>query len=120
MTDNLKKFLEEASKDQEFIEKVNGTHAPEALIALAAEKGFALTAEDLKPDQPTGELSEDELDAVAGGSACACISFGLGEKEKADKQCICYAAGAGKGVENKKEVLRCGCATIGGGESKND
>ena len=36
MTDNMKQFLEEASKDREYLEKVNKAETPEAVIALAA------------------------------------------------------------------------------------
>ena len=113
MTENMKKFLEEASKDQGFIEKVYKTETPEALIALAAEKGFALTAEDLKPDHPTGELNEDELDAVAGGKACGCVVGGGGEGGEADGVCACVLAG--EGVDYR--TVRCLCPLVGGGTS---
>ena len=102
MTENMKKFLEEASKDKEYLEKVNKAETPEAVIALAAEKGFTLTAEDLKPDQPTGELNEDELDAVAGGKACGCVVGGGGEGGEADGVCACVLAG--EGVEDRKST----------------
>ena len=121
MTENMKKFLEEASKDKEYLEKVNKAETPEAVIALAAEKGFTLTAEDLKPDQPTGELNDDELDAVAGGKACGCFIGGGGEAGHYDAVCYCVSAGAGSAWddENDKEVVRCFCVTAGGGTSSD-
>ena len=126
MTENMKKFLEEASKDQSFIEKMNKAETPEAVIALAAEKGFALTAEDLKPEAPTGELSEDELDAVAGGKKCYCAIGGGGKAGGNDKVCACPAVGIGTGIvqnvddpKHKYEVDRCTCAVGGYGYTYN-
>ena len=117
MTENMRKFLEEASKDREYLEKVNKAETPEAVIALAAEKGFILTAEDLKPDQPTGELNDDELDAVAGGAACACVVGGGGEKyvgwPSGDAECACVGAGAGNYSTGD---TRCFCVLVGGGK----
>ena len=71
MTDNLKSFLEAVSEDKEFIEKLTRAESPEAVTALANEKGFALTPEDLTQETSTGELSDDELDDVAGGAGLA-------------------------------------------------
>ena len=88
MTDNMKSFLEAASQDKEFIEKLNKVETPEAVIALAAEKGFALTTEDLTVEAPTGELDDDALDDVAGGtglfSYLKLLLFGSGEKVEMD------------------------------------
>ena len=77
MTDNLKAFLEAVSNDAECIEKLK-TASPEAIIALAKEKGFTLTADDLKKAAPSGELSDDELETVAGGRECTCATIGGG------------------------------------------
>ena len=67
MTDKMKQFLEEAGKDAAFAEKLNGADSVETVLALAKEKGFELTEEDLQPDAPTGELADEALDDVAGG-----------------------------------------------------
>ena len=67
MTDKMKQFLEEAGKDAAFAEKLNGADRPETVLALAKEKGFELTLEDLQAALPTGELSDEALDGVAGG-----------------------------------------------------
>ena len=45
----------------------------QALIKFAAEKGFTLTEDDFKQEE--SELSEDELQAVAGGG---CSWMGCG------------------------------------------
>ena len=71
MTEKMMKFLAEAEKDAAFAEKVNTVESLDALVALAKEKGYDLTAEDLKFDLPTGELDDAELDDVAGGVAMA-------------------------------------------------
>ena len=52
----------------------------QALIKFAAEKGFTLTEDDFKQEE--SELSEDELQAVAGGG-CA----GLGCSWEAATYC---------------------------------
>ena len=69
MTEKMMSFLGEAEKDAAFAEKVNAVESLDALVALAKEKGYELTAEDLKFDLPTGELDDAELDDVAGGAA---------------------------------------------------
>ena len=57
----------------ELLEKAKTASTPEALIALAKENSIALTEEEAKAyfDQlhpKTGELSDEELDNVAGGA----------------------------------------------------
>ena len=99
MTDNTKRFLEAASQDKVFIEKLNKAETPEAVIALAAEKGFTLTEEDLKPEPASGEVSDDELDAVVGGKTCVCVAGGGGEAGTRDETCACVLGGAGLYVD---------------------
>lgn len=70
----MKEFLELVGKDPELKEKVreldkNGTMAD--MIALAAQHGVTLTEADFAKCE--GELSEDELSAVAGGSGNDCL-----------------------------------------------
>ena len=70
MNENLKKFLEEASKNEELKARLaaltDKETTVEKAIELAKEYGFTLTAEDFKPADGA-ELSLDELDSVAGG-----------------------------------------------------
>ena len=69
MTENMKKYQELISSDEEAQKKLNEQaaesiqEAKRNIIADAAEKGITLTEEDFAD---TGELSEDELNAVAG------------------------------------------------------
>lgn len=73
MNENLKKFLEEASKNEELKTKLEALTdkdtATEKAIEIAKEYGFTLTTEDFK--ETHGEvISDDELDQVAGGAGC--------------------------------------------------
>ena len=70
MNENLKKFLEEASNNEELKARLaaltDKETAVEKAVEIAKEYGFALTAEDFQPADGA-ELSLDELDQVAGG-----------------------------------------------------
>lgn len=68
MNENLKKLLEALGQNEEAIKQVkeNPPKTKEALLALAAQLGCPLTADDLVVGK--AELTEKELDAVAGGS----------------------------------------------------
>ena len=110
MTDNMRKFLEAVSQDRELTEKLNKAETPEAIVALAAEKGFALTAEDLKPEERTGEVSDEELDTVTGGGECWCAMGGGGTSGKYGKTCACVLAGYGTYTNGEG---RCGCGGVG-------
>ena len=86
MKENLKKFLEEASKNEELKAKLteitDKDTAAEKVIALAREYGIALTAEDLKLDKDD-KLSLNELENAAGGGVtlekAKEITDGMGE-----------------------------------------
>ena len=98
MTENARKFLEESSKDKEFIEKLTKAETPEAVIALAAEKGFTLTEKDFEaPRAQNGGVSDEELDGVAGGKACVCVAGGGGTAGTDDYTCWCVIGGSGSG-----------------------
>ena len=70
MNENLKKFLEEASKNEELKTKLEALTdkdtATEKAIEIAKEYGFTLTTEDFK-ETNGAVISDDELDQVAGG-----------------------------------------------------
>lgn len=110
MNENLKKFFEEVSKSEELSQKVSKADAKE-LVEIAADLGITLSEEDLK--QPT-EISDDELDAVAGGGdvSCACAMGGGGTKDSNDKTCACVLAGAGYSNSGRE---RCVCGFAGYG-----
>ena len=111
MTENMKKFLEAVSKDEALCEKVSAADKDE-LIAIAKELGIALVDADF--EKPAEELSDDELDAVAGGGdvSCACAMGGGGTKDSNDKTCACVLAGAGYSKSGRERCL-CGFAGYG-------
>ena len=110
MTENMQKFLEAVSKDNELAAKVS-TLAKDELLAFAKEQGFDLTEADLP--HPT-EMSDDDLDTVAGGGnvSCACAMGGGGTKDNNDKTCACVLAGVGY-AKDKTERCLCGFAGYG-------
>ena len=116
MSENLKKFLALIANNKELEAKALACNelgeekGKEALLALAKECGIELTAADFekKEKSASGELSDDELDAVAGGGGggtdsndgrvygCACVGYGQGGDGRAsDMNCICPAFGTG-------------------------
>jgi len=132
MSENLKKFLEAVSANEELNKKASA--APkEELLAMAKELGIELTEDDLK--QESKELSDDELDAVAGGGTCACV-LGGGGKKAGDGSvydvCACVVAGTGlkkltqtvydpvmgEWRTETHNVARCVCVTAGAGKDK--
>jgi predicted ribosomally synthesized peptide with nif11-like leader len=79
MNENVRSFLEEAAKDEALAERLAGAGTAEELLAIAAEKGYALKEEDLASAlaaPKTGELDDDELDDVTGGIRLPNLSIG--------------------------------------------
>lgn len=78
MTDNMKKFGELLSKDEGIKNELEATLSglskddkkafTDAVIEVAAKHGLTLTAEDFGGEMK--ELSEDEMQAVAGDRTC--------------------------------------------------
>jgi predicted ribosomally synthesized peptide with nif11-like leader len=101
MNENLKKFLEEASKNEELKAKLAALTDKDTAVAkaveLAKEYGFALTAEDFQPADGA-ELSLDELDSVAGGSVC--LLFGGGHNK-------CAHVGMSDGPKKRPYCEKC-------------
>ena len=66
--EQLKAFLEKVKSDAELQEKLKASADANAVVAIAKEAGFSITAEDIQSMQSaTVELSDDELEQVAGG-----------------------------------------------------
>ena len=121
MTDNMKTFLEAASIDKEFIEKLKSASDTGEIVALAKEKGFLLTEEDMKPDTEIREVPDEELNAVAGGKRCYCFAGGGGEASPqcegsfGDDVCACVSVGVGYYIGIGGDP-RCLCVSVGYGE----
>ena len=65
----LNAFLEKVKGDTSLQEKLNGAADADAVVEIAKEAGFAITAEDMQ--SATIELSDEELEEAAGGRQCA-------------------------------------------------
>ena len=89
------------------------TQMQEKMIEILKEYGVVLTAEDFKA--PEGELSDDELNAVAGGGGCGCPVVGGGGGDEII--CVCIAGGTGFviGSGGLNEQGGCICAVAGAG-----
>ncbi len=69
--EQAKAFIEKLNSDETFRSQIAGAGSDEARLQTAKEAGFEFSTEELTSviDQFTGEeLSEEELDAVAGGA----------------------------------------------------
>ena len=62
--ENLKLFLEKVSQSEELKARIGKDNEVNTLISVGAEYGFLFSAEDF---EQTAELTDDELDQVAGG-----------------------------------------------------
>ena len=61
-------FLEKVKGDTSLQEKLNGAADADAVVAIAKEAGFAISAEDIQSMQSaTVDLSDEELEGAAGG-----------------------------------------------------
>ena len=64
--EQLKAFLEKVKGDTSLQEKLKAAGDANAVAAIAKEAGFSISADDINKAQP--ELSEEELEGVAGGT----------------------------------------------------
>ena len=63
--EQLKAFLEAVKADAGLQEKLNAAADPDAVVEIAKEAGFVISADELERRQ--AEISEEELEGVAGG-----------------------------------------------------
>ena len=63
--EQLKAFIEKVKADTSIQEKLKAAADANAVLAIAKEAGFSISAEDLNKAQT--ELSEQELEGAAGG-----------------------------------------------------
>ena len=67
--EQLKAFLEKVKGDTSLQEKLNGD--ADAVMEIAKEAGFSITAEDIQLMQSANEVSDEELEGAAGGGTRA-------------------------------------------------
>ena len=69
--EQLKAFWEAIQSDQALQQKLQRVNDPGAIVAIAKEAGFTISAEELQSAQV--ELSDEQLDGAAGGRQyCNC------------------------------------------------
>ena len=66
--EQLKAFLEAVRADAGLQEKLNAAADADAVVGMAKEAGFVITAEELQLAQAGTEISEEDLEGVAGGA----------------------------------------------------
>jgi predicted ribosomally synthesized peptide with nif11-like leader len=68
MADNLSAFIEAVAADPALQEKLNSVADADAVVAIAKEAGFVISAEEMeKMENSEEELNAEQLAAVAGG-----------------------------------------------------
>lgn len=118
MTSNMDALLKLLSTQKELGEKLAKLDKNELIVA-ARELSIELSEADFQ--QHDGEVSENELEAVAGGSSCKCYIAGGGSKTGCeDAACGCVAYGQGNTADNNpcvgfRDVIRCQCIHSGEG-----
>ena len=71
--EQLKAFLEKVKGDTTLQEKLNGAADSGAVVEIAKEAGFSITAEDIQSMQSaTVVLSDEELEEASGGRRRPC------------------------------------------------
>ena len=65
--EQLKAFLEAVKADTGLQEKIKAATDADSVVAIAKAAGFVISVEDLKKAQ--AEVSEEELEGIAGGWA---------------------------------------------------
>ena len=83
MDEKLVAKVEEVMKDESFVQQLAATEEPEEAQKLFASRGIDFTLEEVKAiaagvQSENGELGEDDLEAVSGGSVLATIGAVVG------------------------------------------
>ena len=71
--EQLKAFLDKLKEDTNLQEKLKAAGDSDAFLAIAKKAGFSLSVDDL--NQTQSEISEEELEAVAGGCDIELVSL---------------------------------------------
>ena len=71
--EQLKAFWEAIQADTALQQKIQGVTEPDAIVAIAKEAGFSISADELKKAmESVAELSDELLEGVAGGGCYPC------------------------------------------------
>ncbi len=116
MTGNAKKFLEAASQNEAIRKDLTSVKDVKAFLKVAKTYGFDLTAADFSPSK-MDTLSEDEMQAVAGGamqaitSMCKCTGgYGFGLTNELNCECQQKGEGFNTTIHDGDTHQRCWCA----------
>ena len=111
--------LNERHKGEELSDEQMMRIYEEDVLPLACECGCDFSMETLKEyardlnQSSPREMTDDELEAVAGGATCVCVVGGGGKSGEAGSPCVCVAIGLGAGIQGG--VPGCACVIGGGG-----
>ena len=119
-SDALKEKAAKLNEKYNETEKMDEEAAIADIIAFAASEGYSFTAQELADYTKTAmkpapqELSQDELEAVAGGSnacrvcfgTCFCVVGGGGTHQDPHWVCVCVLNGFG-GICSRDYFLLC-------------
>lgn len=113
VNENVRAFLEMVKADPDLSGRLSEMGA-ETLAAAARERGFDLSAGDF--GLPAGEMSDSELENVAGGS-CFCFTGGggHGQDPQDGDAYFCICAVYGQGGDGRVSDANCCCPVWGGG-----
>jgi len=95
--EQLKAFLEAVKADAGLQEKLKAAADVDAVVAIAKAAGFVISVEELKKPQ---NLSDEELESVAGGNCGGCASLDVPTNIIGR-----FFGGVGKGVRDVASVV---------------
>ena len=70
--EQLKAFWEAIQADAGLQQKLQGVTEPDAVEAIAKEAGFRISAEEIKKGQSELQLTDEQLEGIAGGQVRFC------------------------------------------------
>jgi predicted ribosomally synthesized peptide with nif11-like leader len=94
--EQLRAFLEAVKSDATLQEKLKGVSDPDQLVALAKQMGFEVSALELSKLNEDKELSDEELETVAGGGTMTMYS-----------RCKCDPAPANQNYTSDRSIPDC-------------
>lgn len=118
--EKLQELLESNAELKAKIETLNKDPQTTAadFIALVREYGVEITEADFRPTPAGGEVSDSELEAVAGGGKCVCVAGGGGKEDASHGTCACVVGGCGLRKDTDQWNLQhdCKCPLLGSGK----
>lgn len=80
--DHVKKFVSRITQDEVFRDKFQSFQSPEDATEFVKNSGYEFTQEEFREYQESEELSDEDLDRVAGGASyCVWLRGDCGWKQ---------------------------------------